>query len=169
MTSLSIWLVMMMFRTIYTKRIRNFSESGERIMPIYSLVLDDEGKEVLSQTGYTDMQEEIQSHHDSVCLSNILARYQLGDEDAINKVEGFYADVSNMPVKLNDVLNMTRAGKEIFDKLPIEIRETFGNDYMTFINRPDLYESAYEKYAGKQETESVKKEEKEVKTGDEQE
>lgn len=157
----------MKFRTQYTKPEHVKCCAGNRFEPVYSLVLDDDGKEVLKQTDAVDMFQEIQSHHDSVCLENVLARFQMGDETALEKVQGFYADVSNMPVKLNDVLNMARAGKEIFEKLPVEIKQTFGDDYMTFMNRPDLYQEAYEKYAGKKsDDEEMIMEQVEVKNDD---
>lgn len=128
----------MKFRTIYTAREVVFSEVGDRIKPEYTLMLNDDGVEELQQTGYTDLKEEIQSHHDSVCLENILMRFQNGDDSALDKVQGFYADVSDMPVKLNDVINVAREGKRIFEGLPKDVRNVFGNDYMSFINNPEL-------------------------------
>lgn len=156
----------MKFRTKFSERKRVFSQVGDRCKVLYSLALDENGREVLKKSGMTDLKNEIQSHHDSVCLDMILMRYMQGDESALNKVEGFYADVSNMPVKLNDVLNLAREGKSIFDSLPTDVKEVFGNDYMMFLNRPDLYESAVKKDENVSDRESVETKE-EVKTNDE--
>lgn len=126
----------MNFRRKYDEHQVFYSEVGESIQPEYSLRVDDDGKEELYQSGETDLQEFIQSHYESVSMDNILARYMNGDPSVLQKVKGFFADVSEMPVTLSDVLNIQKRGKELFDKLPIEYRNAVGNSYERFLSNP---------------------------------
>lgn len=128
----------MMFPTKYRKHVRYHSVRGERMRVEYHLEIDDDGIETLKPTGMHDLYAEIQSHADSVDLGLILARFMAGDETAIERVNGFYADVSGMPVKLQDMLNINIRGKELFESLPKEFRDLYGNNYIKFINEPEI-------------------------------
>lgn len=128
----------MKFPTKYSEHVRVNSNSGDRMRVEYHLEIDDDGIETLKSTGMHDLYAEIQTHADSVDLNLILARFMNGDETAIERVNGFYADVSDMPVKLQDMLNINIRGKEIFESLPKEYRDLYGNNYIKFINEPEI-------------------------------
>lgn len=114
--------------------------AGERYKIEYKLELDEHGVEHLVECGKTDMQEYIQSHADSVDLNMMIQRYTMGDTDALERMQGFYADVSGMPVSMAEMLNVHNKGKMLFETLPQEIREVYGNNYVSFLANPKLYE-----------------------------
>lgn len=121
------------------KRIRHDlkSERGDRMRVDYQLVYNDEGQQELKKVGMTDIKEEIESHGASVDINNILMRVANGDSAALDNVKGFYADVTDMPLKLQDVLNINARGKEIFDNLPKEQKKLYDNNYINFVNEPE--------------------------------
>lgn len=114
------------------------SNVGSRTKINYQLVIDDDGLEVLKPCGMTDLHSEIQSHAASVDINVILDRYKNGAVDVLEKANGFYADVSEMPVKLQDVMNLNLKGKSLFESLPLEQRKLYGNNYINFINNPRI-------------------------------
>lgn len=141
--------------------------AGERYKIEYKLELDEHGVEHLVKCGKTDMHEYIQSHADSVDLNLMIQRYTMGDTDALERMQGFYADVSGMPVSMAEMLNVHNKGKMLFETLPQEIREAYGNNYVTFLSNPKLYEDMKAQRL-KENVADKKTEEKEV-TADEQE
>lgn len=128
----------MRFPTKYDEHLRVHCENGERMRIEYQLVIGENGTEELKPTGMHDLYEEIQSHADSVDLGLIMARYAAGDSDALEKVQGFYGDISGMPMKLQDVMNINIRGKELFDSLPQKYKDLFGNNYIKFIDEPEI-------------------------------
>lgn len=106
-----------------------FSNPGDRFEPIYEPVLNDDGTIDLIETGKRDVQEYIQSFAEECTLDNILRRYQLGDDTALNKVQGTYCDTTVMPKTYRDVLDTVIKGKSDFDSLPLEIKQKYNNDF----------------------------------------
>ena len=111
------------------ERKRIYSSSGDKTEPIYEPVLNDDGTIDLVVTGERDLQEYIQSFAEDCTLENILKRYALGDQTALSKVQGFYADTTEMPKTFRDVLDSVIKGQSMFDQLPIEIKQKFNNDF----------------------------------------
>lgn len=130
----------MQFKTYYGKHYENYSNAGDRMQIEYELVITKDGREELQKTGMTDIQEFIDSHLESVLLQNIIARYQAGDTEALEKVKGFYADVKDMPSNFAEVMNLGIKGKQFFDKLPVEVKKLYNNNYMEFLLEPQRLE-----------------------------
>ena len=128
----------MKFPTAYSEKKPVYTEPGERYRIEYQLAIDDEtGEEYLEPIGQVDMFMEIQSHKESCDLEMVLRRLQNGDEDALERVKGFYADVSNMPVRMAEILNMNLRGQQVFEQLSPEYKEVYGNDYKNFVMEPE--------------------------------
>lgn len=79
-----------------------------------------------------NMQEEIQSHAESVDLEILIARYESGDLDALNQKQPSFADIIDVPNSYADVMNMRAATKRYFYDLPIEVRSEFNQDFEQF-------------------------------------
>lgn len=109
------------------------TEVGSPIKVVYSSKLDKDGNIVLEEVGQENIYDTIQSYAESVDINNIIARYQNGDVDALNKVQGFFGDFSDVPDSWVDVLNTINRGRENFDKMPIEFKEKYGNDFSRFV------------------------------------
>lgn len=94
-------------------------------------VSDEEGNPVPS--GTTNVYAEIQSHRASVELSTLLQRYVAGDETALNKIEGIYADVVDAPSSLQEFHERVRAAEEYFRDLPEGLRKLFNDDPLQYV------------------------------------
>lgn len=125
------------FRTQYGEHLKTKSEAGKELVQNYELRIDEYGHEELRETDMTNLQAEIQSHRDSVDFNLIIARYMMGDVDALEKLHGFYADVSELPVSMAEIMNMNMRGQHLFDSLPVEIKKIYNNNYLEFLAEPE--------------------------------
>lgn len=125
----------MNFRTKYGEKDFIPSEPGKSVVPVYEAYIDEDGHQELRIVGEHDLTEEIQQYREMVSLDNILERFSNGDKDIINRVKGFYADVSNIPVKMQDILNLNLKGLQIWNELPIDIKSQFYS-YEDFLMNP---------------------------------
>lgn len=152
----------MNFPTMYSEKKTIFSNPGCRYKEEKQLAIDENGFEYLAVIGKTDLTALIQQDKDMVDIYTILDRYANGYEDALNRVQGFYADVSDLPKSFFEIMNINIRGEMLFKQLPPEIREVYGNNYMTFMNEPNR---ALEKF-GKKEEEAPVVNKEEVVTND---
>lgn len=123
-----------MFRTKYDPFIdRVPTRAGDRFVKTYHLDFDENNSETLVEDGLFDLYASIQAYKDSVDLSLILAQYkQVGDESILNRRKTFYADVSGLPDNYPDMFRMVRSIEETFSKLPLEEREKYGHNPLTY-------------------------------------
>lgn len=137
------------FGTRYGERVRVPSNPGCDVSPVYSARFDDHGRLVLEQVGEKNVFEEIQSHRDEVDLQRILQRYNAGETDILNQVQGFFGDVSGMPTTFPEFFNLMKRSREFFDGLPPAVRQNFGNSFETFVTatqRPDFASMLHSDY-----------------------
>lgn len=99
----------------------------------YQPVYDRKGVWHLEATKKSNRYMEIQSHADSCDLNLIMARYQRGELNVLQQVQGYYGDVSNIPNNYADILNETIRGEALFRSLSPEIRSQFGNSAEQFV------------------------------------
>lgn len=105
--------------------------SGEKIL--YTAEYDSKGRLVLRESGKEDLYGYIQSHRDSVDIHVLLKRYQNGELDVMERTQGFYADVSDIPDTFAGILNVVRKGEEVFAKLPAEERSRYNNSFSEWL------------------------------------
>ena len=91
------------------------------------LQVDGSIKLVVDRIENTD--EVIQSFAPSTMIENIMKRIEAGQVDLLNQKQGFFIDSVGLPENLADVLNLVNKGKETFEKLPVEVKERFDNDF----------------------------------------
>lgn len=102
---------------------------------------DDNGYPV--ESGTVNIYDEIQSHRESVELSTLLQRYAQGDATALNKIEGVYADVVDMPSTYSELFERVRDAENSFNALPEDVRVLFDNSPVSFwqsIGTPEFAE-----------------------------
>lgn len=121
----------MKFRTKYDRK-RMFTPVGSPEMVQYTAKYDDAGVLVLEESGKINIYNEIQSHADSVDLNTIIRKYESGDVTALSKMQGAFADVTQLPTTYSEMLNLIRFGEEVFDQLPTEIKQQFNNSFEQF-------------------------------------
>lgn len=124
------------FPTQYTEKKPFYSNPGSVEVPVYELSIMEKGNRDIVQVGKTNVQEAIDAEYESVDMYQVLMRIQNGDTDALMRAEAFYADVSELPTNLAEIMQMNDEGRKIFDKMPTEYRRLYGNDYMQFLADP---------------------------------
>lgn len=112
---------------------RCLSCSGDPTKTTYVGRYNDRGQLVLEESGTEDLYAYIQSFKDSTDLKTIIDRYTNGETDVLSKVQGFYADVSNMPGTYADMLQIVNNGEQTFNDLPVDIRAKFGHNFGEFL------------------------------------
>lgn len=133
----------MKFNTQYDKRAPVFQEPGSREKIVYSPRYSDTGVLDLVVTGKENLYEYIQSHAESVDIHVLLNRFVNGEVDVLQRMQGFYGDVSSMPKTYAEVLNAVIAGEEAFSRLPVDVKQRFDNSFavwMTSFDSPDFVE-----------------------------
>lgn len=111
---------------------RVYSDPGSPIKAVYTSRYDDNGDIIVEKTGETDFQAFIDSHADSCDLKKMIARFELGDPDALNKVPGVYMDTTGFPTSYVDLFNRVQEANETFDGLPVDVKELFDNNPVKF-------------------------------------
>lgn len=91
------------------------------------------GRSMLLESSRKNIREYVLASFESTKLENLLVRFANGDINALNRVQGFYDDISSMPTSLVEAHEMLQNAKNEFSSLPLEIREKFGNDVNQFI------------------------------------
>lgn len=86
----------------------------------------------LSEDGEVDTFDAIQELSDYVDIDNIVKRYNNGEIDVLEKVQGFYGDLTTLPVDMRGIYDLNAQGKNLFDSLPEDVREQIG-DYKSFM------------------------------------
>lgn len=124
----------MKFRTKYDRVIK-LTCRGNEIEEVFELQVNKSGVLEPVKVGEIDVRQEINSHRDSVDLNMLIARYNAGDYEALNRRAASYFDATEMPKTLADAYRMSENGKVIFEKMPVEIKERFNNDYGQFLNQ----------------------------------
>lgn len=121
------------FANQFRKPVRFLSNAGNREKITYSGSYDAQGRFNLEPTGKEDLYGFIQSHAESVDIHVLLKRFANGETDVMQRVQGFYADVSDMPDNFADVLNLVRKGEEFFAGLPADERARYNNSFAEFL------------------------------------
>ena len=86
----------------------------------------------LSDDGSLDIFDAIQELADYVDIDNIVNRYNNGEIDVLEKVQGFYGDLTTLPLDMRGIYDLNAQGKNLFDSLPEDVREQIG-DYKSFM------------------------------------
>lgn len=135
----------MMFDTQYSDRPRVAANPGSRIRPLFSPEVDKQGRLELVQTGQENLYEYIQSHAQSVDINYIMAMYQRGDVDALERVQGLYTDVTGLPKTYAEMLNTIIKGEDAFMDLPLEVRQKFNHSFYEWMASMDDWQSFAQK------------------------
>lgn len=122
------------FRSLLTAHERFFCPAGSREADSFEIQIDKKGHKSLKWVGTHDIYQDIQSYKEECSIENIIARAAAGDLNALNKTQGFYADITNSPKDLAEAQREIMKLSNTFDALPAEIRAKFDNSKEMFIN-----------------------------------
>lgn len=120
-------------RTPFSARRRFFSPSPKGTADIYQEKLLDDGTMGIEVVGQHDLNAFVQASKDSTLIYNILDRFQkTGDPSIIDRVKGFFADVTDMPKDLMQAQNLLINAEKQFASLPGVLKEKYDNNYTKF-------------------------------------
>lgn len=113
------------------------SVPGSGMKPTYKMHVDKDGKRELRQNGEYNLYAEIQSYKDSVSIDYILARFMNGDETALSRAQGIYGDFTEMPKTLAELQQRVIDAEDLFNSLPLDIREKYNFSASEFFAQLD--------------------------------
>lgn len=113
---------------------RFYTEKGSQYKVIYSPVVAKDGSIDLKEKEKTSLYDYIQSFKDSCDINVLLRRYAQGDSAALMKGNPFYGDVTDMPQTYAEMLQVVIDGEDYFNKLPVDVKEKFGNNFYNFVS-----------------------------------
>ncbi len=129
--------MVMKFRNQFTADSNAFvSNSGSKIVAEYGLVTAEDGSTSVGVVGEKNLDAIIQSNKDTGNVALLVAKYNAGDEEALNKVKGVYGDFRNMPTTYAEMVSRLNECRTLFEALPVDIKEQFDNN-------PDVFWSEY--------------------------
>lgn len=122
------------FKTQYDARDRIESNPGNPIKQLYTGAYNERGQVELKEDGTEDIYAFIQSFAESTDIHSILKRYQNGEVDVLEKVQGFYGDITEMPHTYAEALQRIADSEKVFMSLPVEVRAKFGHSFSEFLS-----------------------------------
>lgn len=126
------------FRTGFrTEEDRKFSVSGTGFEVTFRPVMNDDGECDVVVDSKIDFYAMIQSHKDGTDLHTMIARYENGDVNALNRTNGMFADLTTAPKSLIDFHNKITSAEEVFHRLPLDIQREFDNNALKFWSQID--------------------------------
>lgn len=124
------------FPTKFEPHDRVHCSAGSRLKTLYHAEYVDGSLELI-EDGIDNIYDDIQSYAQSCDLKYLMARYENGEVDVLNRVEGFYGDISGLPSSYAEIVNKVRSAEDFFMTLPVDVREAFGFDFNKFISEID--------------------------------
>lgn len=124
----------MEFRTQFDECPDVYSNPGSMIKEERGPELDKYGNKVIVRKGEINLYQYIQSWRDTCDINILMAKFVNGDKTALMQKVGAYLDISDIPDNFNDMLNLTTKAQSVFDQLPIEIKQQFGNNVNNFLS-----------------------------------
>ena len=123
----------MKFNTQYDVRERVQTCPGSPVKQLFTGRYNERGQIELTEDGTENIYEYIQSFAESTDIHSILRRYQNGEVDVLSKVQGVYADITEMPQTYAEALQRIADSEKIFMELPVETRAKFGHSFTEFL------------------------------------
>ncbi len=121
------------FMTQYDARDRIQSNPGNPIKQLYAGSYNERGQVELREDGTESIYDFIQSFAESTDIHAILRRFKNGEVDVLEKVQGFYGDLTNMPKTYAEALQRIADSEKVFMSLPVDVRAKFGHSLSEFL------------------------------------
>ncbi len=122
-----------LFKTQYDARDRIESNPGNPIKQLYKGSYNERGQVELKDDGTENIYDFIQSFAESTDIHAIMRRFENGEVDVLEKVQGFYGDVTEMPKTYAEALQRIADSEKVFMSLPVDVRAKFGHSFSEFL------------------------------------
>lgn len=103
----------------------------------YKPIMKEDGECDIIEDTKVNFYEMIQSHRAGTDLMTMIARYEHGDIDALNRTHGAFADMTMAPSSLIDFYNKLNDADTLFHRLPVEVQQKFDNNALKFWSQID--------------------------------
>lgn len=110
-----------------------YAPTGKRTEMRHSAHMDKDGRRFLKADKEVAIYDLIQSHKEECEIENIIRRAVEGDYNALNAINGTFADITNCPSSIAEAQQYIIDAKTEFEKLPKEIRAKFENNAEIYI------------------------------------
>lgn len=105
------------------------SDPGSKVHVVYEPKVLPNGEILLSEVGKEDIQDYINSFRDQTDMAYILKQLAKGDTSVLSNAVPSYGDFTNAPSSFADALQMVMDAESKFNKLPLDVRNKFDNDF----------------------------------------
>lgn len=123
-----------LLKTQFDARDRIISNPGNPIKQLYAGSYNERGQVELKEDGTEDLYAYIQSFADSTDIHSILRRFENGEVDVLEKVQGFYGDITEMPHTYAEALQRIADSERVFMSLPVDVRAKFNHSFSEFLS-----------------------------------
>lgn len=114
------------------QRERIFTNPGDPIHIIYSPKVSKTGSIELVESGKENTNDYIQSFVASTDIHVIIARIMNGEQQLLYSRPGSYGDFTKLPQTYAEALQLQIDSNNLFNSLPVEIKQKFDNDSSKF-------------------------------------
>ena len=109
------------------------SHHGDQFHVNYSPRVLESGEVKLVESGKDDIKQMINSFRDSTDMSFIIQRLSAGDTSVLNQHLPMFGDFTQMPTTYAEALQLVIDGRRQFDSLPLDVKNSFNNDFRQFL------------------------------------
>lgn len=102
-----------------------------QIKAVYGL--NENGVMVVDHYEKIDLNAKIQAYAEECDIHNIISKFMAGDKTVLEKVQGQYLDVSDVPSSLAEAQRLIYKNEREFETLPKEIKSKFEYDVRKYI------------------------------------
>lgn len=122
------------FRTILDPPKITSTPAGSKIEEVLAMKINEKGEEEFYIDHKTNVYEKIQAFKEECEIENILARcIETGDYSALERAQGSYMDISEMPNNIFEAHQKIKEAEETFNQLPLEIRSKYDNNFNKYL------------------------------------
>lgn len=112
-----------------------FTPTGNGTTPVFEERTLDNGTVGLVCIGFDNMDDFIQQGRSETDIYALIDRYNHGETDLINRVQGQYLDVVGMPKTLAEAQQRLLSVRSAFDQLPDEVKKKVGGSVDEFVQQ----------------------------------
>ncbi len=148
----------MEFRKNYNYYTNAPTPSGEKEIPVYEMQIK-KGVKVLVKTEKTkNIYDRTQAPLEETKIENLLKRVAAGETELLNKRNGSYLDLTQLPRTVAEWENLRIKGENLFAQEPLEVRKALDYSVQNYVESivNGTYAAVYEKATGKKLKEETK-------------
>lgn len=124
----------MKFRSFSNRPVRICCPAGSPERQLYTRKVDSSGNKSLERSGKENVFMAIQLAANGNLAKDLVARSLRGDESAIPSADSLtYADITGAPKSLLDAENRLIDARTLFESLPLDVRNKYGNNFRNFL------------------------------------